>query len=89
MVNHGQVTCRHDPSDAGRDFVQPLLPRTSMGRPRLDSIMCKLRTGVAWRDVPERYGSRTGLHTRFRHWVGDGTFGRMLKNARAAQTRNP
>lgn len=26
LVNHGQVTRRHDLSDAGRDFVQPSLP---------------------------------------------------------------
>ncbi|MGW0561628.1 transposase [Streptomyces sp. NPDC003016] len=27
---------------------------------------------VAWRDVPERYGSWTTLHTRFRRWAAGG-----------------
>ncbi|RAJ71194.1 putative transposase of IS4/5 family DUF4096 [Streptomyces sp. Amel2xB2] len=45
--------------------------------------MWKFRTGTAWRDVPERYGSWTTLHTRFRRWAGDGTFERMLRAAQA------
>lgn len=43
----------------------------------------KFRTGVAWRDVPERYGPWTSLHTRFRRWAADGTFERMLRAAQA------
>ncbi|WP_406419622.1 IS5 family transposase [Streptomyces sp. NBC_01614] len=80
---------RHELTDAGWDFVRPLLPRTSMGRPRLDDrtmlngIVWKFRAGVAWRDVPERYGSWASLHTRFRRWAADGTFGRMLQAAQA------
>ncbi|WP_256102482.1 transposase [Streptomyces sp. Ncost-T10-10d] len=58
-------------------------------RPRLDDrmvlngIVWKFRTGVAWRDVPERYGSWATLHTRFRRWAKDGTFERMLQAAQA------
>ncbi|MFC8230703.1 IS5 family transposase [Streptomyces sp. NPDC057287] len=83
------MTRRHELTDAEWDFVQPLLPRKSMGRPRLDDrrmlngIMWKFRAGVAWRDVPERYGPWASLHTRFRRWAADGTFDRMLKNAQA------
>lgn len=60
-----------------------------MGRPRLDDrtvlngIVWKFRTGVAWRDVPERYGSWATVYTRFRRWAGDGTFERMLRAAQA------
>lgn len=39
--------------------------------------------GVAWRDVPERYGPWATLHTRFRRWALDGTFERMLQAAQA------
>ncbi|MFF9078752.1 IS5 family transposase [Streptomyces rubiginosohelvolus] len=83
------MTRRHELTDAEWDFVQPLLPQKSMVRPRLDDrrmlngIMWKFRAGVAWRDVPERYGSWASLHTRFRRWAADGTFDRMLKNAQA------
>ncbi|MFI0424832.1 transposase [Spongiactinospora sp. 9N601] len=30
----------------------------------LDGIVWKVRTGVAWREVPSRYGSRQSLYTR-------------------------
>ncbi|MCX4804764.1 IS5 family transposase [Streptomyces sp. NBC_01214] len=80
---------RHELSDAEWELVQPLLPRPVLGRPRLDDrtilngIVWKFRTGVAWRDVPDRYGSWASLHTRFRRWAADGTFDRMLQAAQA------
>ena len=49
----------------------------------LNGIVWKFRAGVAWRDVPERYGSWASLHTRFRRWAADGTFDRMLQTAQA------
>ncbi|MFB6876640.1 transposase [Streptomyces sp. NPDC056323] len=49
----------------------------------LNGIVLKFRTGVAWRDVPERYGSWATLHTRFRRWAKDGPFERMLQAAQA------
>ncbi|MEU8460446.1 transposase [Streptomyces sp. NPDC029003] len=57
------MTRRHELSDAEWEIVQPLLPPPVIGRPRLDhrrvvdGIVWKLRAGVAWRDVPERWGS--------------------------------
>ncbi|MEV4939697.1 IS5 family transposase [Streptomyces zaomyceticus] len=80
---------RHELSGVGWELVQPLLPRPVLGRPRLDDrtvlngIVWKFRTGVAWRDVPERYGSWANLHTRFRRWAADGTFEPMLQTAQA------
>nr|WP_234338060.1 IS5 family transposase [Streptomyces sp. NRRL WC-3725] len=80
---------RHELSDAEWAFVEPLLPRSERGRRRLDDrtvlngIVWKFRTGTAWRDVPERYGSWATLHTRFRRWAKDGTFERMLRAAQA------
>ncbi|OKI43415.1 hypothetical protein A6A29_08795 [Streptomyces sp. TSRI0281] len=50
--------------------VQPLLPRTSSGRSRLDDrtvlngMVRWFRTAVARRDAPERYESRVSLHQR-------------------------
>ncbi|GAA1320543.1 hypothetical protein GCM10009647_052980 [Streptomyces sanglieri] len=46
--------------------------RFPAGRGRLDDprglngIVWKLRTGTAWRDVPERYGPWATFHARFR-----------------------
>ncbi|KOY55288.1 transposase [Streptomyces sp. XY332] len=80
---------RHELSDAEWDLIRPLLPRPVLGRPRLDDrmvlngIVRKSRTGVPWRDVPERCGPRTSIHTRFRRWAADGTFDRILRAAQA------
>ncbi|GAB3209502.1 hypothetical protein GCM10027294_24150 [Marinactinospora endophytica] len=49
----------------------------------LNGIVWRFRTGTAWRDVPERYGSWATLHTRFRRWAKDGTFERTLRAAQA------
>ncbi|MBJ6613835.1 transposase [Streptomyces sp. I4(2020)] len=71
------------------EFVRPLLPESLRSRKRLDDrtvlngIVWKFRTGTAWRDVPERYGSWATLHTRFRRWANDGTFERMHRVAQA------
>ncbi|MER6712662.1 MULTISPECIES: transposase [unclassified Streptomyces] len=65
------------------EFVRPLLLASLLGRKRLhnrwvlNGIVWKFRTGTAWRDVPERYGSWATLHTRFRRWAKDCTFERM------------
>ncbi|MGW9437052.1 IS5 family transposase [Streptomyces sp. NPDC055607] len=75
---------RHELTDVEWEALSGLLPRASLGRPRLDDrrvlngIVWKLRTGSAWRDVPERYGPWRTLYTRFRRWALDGTFTRML-----------
>ncbi|WP_327597049.1 IS5 family transposase [Streptomyces chartreusis] len=80
---------RHELSDAEWEFVRPLLPESLRGRKRsddrtvLNGIVWKFRTGVAWRDVPERYGPWATLHTRFRRWAKDGRFERMLQAAQA------
>ncbi|WP_437013228.1 IS5 family transposase [Streptomyces sp. enrichment culture] len=84
------VVRRHELSDAEWAVLSRLLPSSgTAGRPRADDrvvlngIVWKLRTGSAWRDVPERYGSWQTLYTRFRRWALDGTFSRMLRAIQA------
>ncbi|MFB9884785.1 transposase, partial [Planobispora siamensis] len=36
-----------------------------------------VRTGVPWRDVPERYGPWQTLYKRFARWEVDGTWARI------------
>ncbi|MEU1081732.1 transposase [Streptomyces sp. NPDC005908] len=89
VVDHGPVIRRHELSDVESEFIRPLLPRSLRGRKRLDDqtilngIVWKFQAGVAWRDVPERYGPSATLHTRFRRWAKDRTFTRMLQAAQA------
>jgi transposase len=62
-------------------IVTPLLPGAEgkkNGRPRLDDrkvlngIFFVLRTGVPWRDLPERYGPYTTVYNRFNRWAKAG-----------------
>ncbi|MFJ2753609.1 transposase [Streptomyces sp. NPDC087297] len=84
MGNHVCMVRRHELSDLEWEALSGLLPRSSSGRPRsddrrvLNGIVWKLRTGSAWRDVPERYGPWRTVYTRFRRWALDGTFTRIL-----------
>ena len=56
---------RHDLSDEQWKVIEPLLPpkATGRGRPRADDrktlngIIYVLKTGVAWEDMPRKYGS--------------------------------
>ncbi|MFD7749024.1 IS5 family transposase [Streptomyces sp. NPDC059698] len=84
------VVRRHELSDAEWAVLSRLLPSSgTAGRPRsddrvvLNGIVWELRTGSAWRDVPERYGSWQTLYTRFHRWALDGTFSRTLRALRA------
>lgn len=37
-----------------------------------------LRTGVAWRDLPQEFGPWKSVYTRFRRWCKSGVWARML-----------
>ena len=66
--------------------LEPLLPpqKPQMGRPAkdhrpiLNGILWKLRTGAPWRDIPERYGPWSTVHSRFRRWRRAGVWDRIL-----------
>jgi transposase len=44
----------------------------------LSAIVFVLRTGVPWRDLPERYGPWATVYARYRRWCANGLFTRML-----------
>jgi transposase len=51
----------------------------------INGILWKLRTGVPWRDLPERYGPWQTCADRLYRWRRDGTWDRILAHA---QTRS-
>jgi transposase len=81
--HHGGVA-RGDLTDAEWERIKPLLPVSAIGRlPRslraqVDGIAFKFRTGVQWRDLPERYGKWNTVYARFAAWRDDGTFERLF-----------
>ena len=44
----------------------------------VDAVIYRYRTGIPWRDLPERYGDWKATHKRFRRWCESGVFARIL-----------
>jgi transposase len=44
----------------------------------VDAVIYRYRTGIPWRDLPERYGDWKPTHKRFRRWCESGVFARIL-----------
>jgi transposase len=44
----------------------------------IDGILHRVRTGVQWRDLPERFGPWKTIYDRHRLWSADGTWERVL-----------
>ncbi|MGW7189508.1 IS5 family transposase [Streptomyces sp. NPDC054838] len=80
---------RHELTDAEWELLAPLIPKADRGRPRaedrrvINGMVHKIRTGVSWRDLPERYGSWKSVYTRFRRYAIDGVFTRALQQIQA------
>ncbi|WP_442813077.1 IS5 family transposase [Streptomyces sp. NBC_01800] len=82
---------RGDPSDAEWERLRPFLPVSNgrCGRWRdhrqvIDGILHRVRTGVQWRDLPERFGPWKTVYERHRLWSADGTWERLLQQVQAA-----
>ncbi|MFE3282526.1 IS5 family transposase [Streptomyces sp. NPDC059233] len=70
--------------------LEPHLPATGLrgGRWRdhrwvVNGILFRVRTGIPWRDLPERYGSWKTVYERHRRWSADGTWDRILRAVQA------
>ena len=63
---------RHTLTDAQWEKLGPLIPKR--GRPGTDdrrfvnAVLFLAKTGVPWRDLPERLGSWNSVWRRFRRW---------------------
>ncbi|MFB7148633.1 IS5 family transposase [Streptomyces virginiae] len=81
---------RGDLSDAEWERLRPFLPVSNgrCGRWRdhrqvIDGILHRVRTGVQWRDLPERFGPWKTIYERHRQWSADGTWERLLQQVQA------
>jgi transposase len=82
---------RGDLTDAEWERLRPFLPVSNRrcGRWRdhrqvINGILHRVRTGVQWRDLPERFGPWKTVYERHRLWSGDGTWERLLQQVQAA-----
>lgn len=73
---------RHELTDEQWERIKPLLPpeKPATGRPNLDhrqiinGMIWRTRTGVPWRDLPERYGKWQTVYSRFLRWRDAGVW---------------
>ena len=71
---------RHDMSNEEWSILQQVLPSGRPGRKRRDDrkvmngIFFVLRTGIPWRDLPERYGPYTTCYNRYNRWSKNGNW---------------
>jgi transposase len=77
---------RHAIADGDWDRIKDLLP----GRPGqhggvaadnrlfVDAVLYVARTGIPWRDLPERFGNWNSVWRRFDRWAAKGVWGRVL-----------
>lgn len=79
---------RYELTDEEWSKIESLLPpeRTGKkGRPAKDNrlvfnaIVWLARSGAAWRDLPERYGSWETIYSRFRKWLDDGVLDNVFR----------
>jgi transposase len=85
------VNRRFEITDEEWERLAPLLPAMTPrrgGRWRdhrqvLNGILFRTRSGVPWRDLPERYGPWETVYKRFARWQADGTWARIEAALRA------
>ncbi|MFD6825053.1 IS5 family transposase [Streptomyces sp. NPDC060085] len=51
----------------------------------INRVLYRVRTGVQWRDLPERFGPWETAYKRHRRWSVDGTWKMLLSQVQAAQ----
>src|SRR5712691_5029697 len=73
---------RFDLGDDEWALLEPLMPKNRKSarvddRRILNAIFYVLRTGMPWRDLPERYGPYTTAYNRFNRWSRRGIWKRI------------
>ncbi|OUC99626.1 transposase [Streptomyces swartbergensis] len=72
-----------------RGLLAPLIPRALTGRPRVDDrqvingMIYKIRTGLQWRDLPDRFGPWQTVYTPLSSHALSGVFAQALQQIQA------
>ena len=81
------MTRRHALRDDQWERVETLLPgrKETVGvtakdnRLFVEAVLYRYRAGIAWRDLPERFGAWKAVHTRFSRWAETGVWENVFK----------
>ena len=83
---------RGDLTNAEWERLESFLPRGGLRGGRwsdhrrvINGVLYRVRTGVQWRDLPERFGPWLTVYKRHRRWSADGTWTMLLSRIQAAE----
>ncbi|MFD5514029.1 IS5 family transposase [Streptomyces sp. NPDC127051] len=83
---------RGDLTNAEWERLESFLPRGGVRGGRwsdhrrvINGVLYRVRTGVQWRDLPERFGPWETVYKRHRRWSADGTWAMLLSRIQAAE----
>jgi transposase len=48
----------------------------------VEAVLYRYRTGIPWRDLPERFGDWKNTHKRFSRWAHKGVWQRLYRRSR-------
>lgn len=63
--------------------IKPGRPSVHCKRQLINGIRFRTRTGIPWRDLPERYGPWETVYGLFRRWQRDGSWHRIFEQLQA------
>ena len=79
---------RHELTQAEWDRIRPLIPSRTGPRAKrgdrdfINAVIWRVRTGVQWRDLPERFGSWKTVYNRFHRWAKTGRWKAIFEELR-------
>ncbi len=72
---------RHEISDKLWSLIEPLVPKSGKSnddRLFVNAVFYQANTGVAWRDLPDRFGKWNSVFQRFNRWSKAGIWERVF-----------
>jgi transposase len=80
---------RHALTDEQWARLQPFLPWRAQGRKStlgdrlfLDAVIYRAKTGIPWRDLPERFGPWKSVYNRFANWAAKDAWADVFRELR-------
>src|SRR6204780_5066160 len=80
---------RHALTDAQWQRLQRVLPTQKAGpaatrgdRLFIEAVLFRAKTGLPWRDLPERFGPWKSVYNRFSNWAKSGVWKHIYKALR-------
>src|SRR6516162_9697686 len=77
---------RHGLTEAQWARLVPLLPRQKSGPTALrgdrlfvEAVIYRVKTGIQWRDLPERFGPWKSVYNRFSNWAKKGHWATIFR----------